>query len=248
MTEVRDDAYDFYPCLVDGEPASIYVNLRFEHERSDADTRYWIAVAMRDAGPYGIGTADEAAALDAVELAAIARARELGLVYVGRLRTHGVWEVTFYGPAGHVEALRDAASTRADARRVEAGSQHDPAWSYYRELLLPDRERRQWMDDRRMVQVLAEQGDDPRRPRRVDHALRFASARARDAFVATAARAGFTLDRASEVDEPELPFAAHVFRTDAVELDHIHEVVMTLVDAAEPHGGRYAGWTAGIER
>jgi hypothetical protein len=37
-----------------------------------------------------------------------------------------------------------------------------------------------------------------------------------------------------------------VHRLDVTELDHIHEVVMILVDAATPLGGRYERWEAAI--
>ena len=66
------DAYDFYPCLVDDAPASIYVNLRFEHEQLAAhNTRYTVAIRMRDRGEHGIGTAEEAADMNLVEEAII---------------------------------------------------------------------------------------------------------------------------------------------------------------------------------
>src|SRR5690606_16060455 len=110
--------------------------------------------------------------------------------------SRGAWETTFYGPAGQVETLRAVALEHAGTRRVEAGSEPDPQWTYYRELLLPDAERRQWMDDRRLVQVLREQGDALSTPRRVDHWANFASAEARDRFVAHAGRDGFTLEEA----------------------------------------------------
>ena len=47
--------------------------------------------------------------------------------------------------------------------------------------------------------------------------------------------------------EGERPFLASLWRTDNVELDHVHDVVMILVDAATAHGGRYEQWSAGIE-
>lgn len=238
-----DAAYDFYPCLVDGAPASVYVDLRFEDAPlpAGADTRYWLAIAMRDAGPHGIGTGDEAAVLDRAE-EAIARAlAERGVTYVGRVRTGGSWEATFYGPPGHTDSLRAAASrARLDDRRVETGAEHDPDWRYCRELLLPDAERKRWMDDRRLVQVLREHGDLLAEPRRVDHRATFSTASARDAFVAEAARAGFTAGAVTDAR------VARVSREDPIELDHIHEVVMILVDAATAHGGHYDGWTAGI--
>lgn len=247
----RSHAYEFYPCLVDGQPASIYVDLL--HERAEqrppgADTRYTIAFQMRDAGPHGIGTSEEGDALDVAEEAVIARARDVGVTYVGRLRSHGVWESVLYGPAGHRDALHAAASENAGERRIQVRDVPDASWSYYTELLLPDAERRQWMDDRRLVEILAEQGDVLAKPRRVEHRASFPTEPGRDAFVAAATSAGFTLDQASLDDTAERPYQASVYRTDPIELDHIHDVVMTLADAAVANGGIYERWVSSIER
>ena len=104
---MSDDAYEFYPCLVDGAPASIYVNLKYEDARlAEADTRYHVAVRLRDAQQYGIGGEEEAAELDAAEEAIIGTASSTGLAYVGRIRHGGIWESTFYGPPGREDALR----------------------------------------------------------------------------------------------------------------------------------------------
>ncbi|MEJ7600883.1 MAG: DUF695 domain-containing protein [Kofleriaceae bacterium] len=236
-----DDELEFYPCVVDSAPASIYVNLRFEDAQpADHDTRYTIAIMMRERGEHGIGTADEAEALNLVEEALMARAYTLGITYVGRLRARGVWEVTFYGSRGHLNALRGLAIERAGERHVAAIMKPEPTWTYYRELLLPDAERRQWMDDRRMVQIMIEQGDRLPTPRRVDHRLSFPDASAVPQFVAAAIAAGFT------VDGTDAEHRVLVHRQDAIELDHIHDVVMILVDAATPLGGRYDLWIASI--
>ncbi len=234
------DAYDFYPCLVDDAPASIYVNLRFEHEQLAAhDTRYTVAIRMRDRGEHGIGTAEEAADMNLVEEAIIECAAEREVIYVGRVRTRGVWEIVLYGMPGHLDVFRALAMARAGDRRIDARSEPDATWRYYRELLLPDAERRQWMDDRRMVQILGEQGDRLVTPRRVDHRLVFPTPAARDAFVTAASAAGFTVDG---IDDTRV----RVHREDPIDLDHIHDVVMTLVDAARLHGGDYERWEAGI--
>jgi len=240
------DQYEFYPCLVDGAPASIYLNLRFEDEERVAseNTAYWLAVKMLDEGEYGIGTAEEAELLNAIEEAVIARASTAGLHYVGRVRTGGIWEMTFYGPAGHVDLIRGAANDLAIGRKTEVRSQTDADWSYYRDFMLPDAERRQWMDDRRLVQILKEQGDALVTPRRVDHRATFTTAAARDAFVETLRTQRF--EAAPHADDTSGSFGAHVFRTDPIELDHIHDVVMIVVDAARAHGGAYAGWKTEI--
>lgn len=237
------DAFDFYPCLVDGKPSSIYVNLGFEKEKpAGADVRYTIAIAMRDPGPHGAGTADEGEILNAFEERAIATLAPYGLIYAGRLRTHGLWEITFYGPVGqlaHVEALG-----APGPRRVQAHQDADPGWRYYHELLLPDEERAQWMDDRRLVQILEEQGDRLTTPRAVDHWAYFPSAEQREAFFERARALGFT----AEAEESEHGHGARATRTDPIELDHIHDVVMSLVDAAKACGGEYDGWETSIER
>jgi hypothetical protein len=245
-----DDAFEFYPCLIDGAPASIYVNLRYEGVTppTTADTRYSVTVRMTDRGPHGIGTAEEGEALDATEQSVIGRAEEAGLVYVGRTRSRGEWEMTFYGATGEADRLRDAVAAHAAARTTEVTTDYDPAWRYYAELLLPDAERKRWMDDRRMVDILTEQGTDVSQPRRVDHRASFSTEQARDAFVEAAVREGFTHEPRPVLRESsvERRFNAQVFRVDRIELDHIHDVVMTLVDAAATHGGVYDGWTAGI--
>src|SRR5205814_6517689 len=176
------DAFDFYPCLVDGAPATIYLNLRFEHERPvGADTRYTIVIRMRDPGPDGAGTAEEADVLNAFEERAIEELAAHELVYVGRLRKQGSWDISFYGPPGQDDAVR-AFAERTD-RMAVVDVQRDETWRFYVELLFPDAERLQWMDDRRLVQILGEQGDNHATPRRVDHWAYFATAAARDAFV-----------------------------------------------------------------
>ncbi len=240
------DDFDFYPCLVDGAPASIYVNLKFEREQPALDTRYTVAIRMREPDTHGIGTTDETAALNLVEEAVIATALEHGIMFVGRLRTRGIWEIVLYGPAGHVDALHAVVHERVGVRRIEVRSADDPAWTYYSELL-PDAERRQWMDDRRLVQVLRDQGDVLVTPRRVDHWASFATAAARDAFIAAVTGNGFALAEAfHDADDDERPFGAWVHRIDPIELDHIHDVVMMLADAAGANAGTYDGWETSI--
>jgi hypothetical protein len=244
---VSEDAFEFYPSLIDHKPASICVNVRFEAEHPEgADTRYQISIRMRDPGPHGIGTVDEARALNAFEESAIAQLATHDLFYVGRERCDGLWEITFYGPAGREADVRSAAA--AIDRPCEVLIRLDADWRYYVEILLPDEERYQWISDRRIVTILREQGDSGSTPRRVDHWAYFPTAEARDAFVATVNADGFELDGATSDGKGQRTYGAHVYRTVPVELDHIHDVVMALFDAAAQHGGEYDGWETSIER
>ncbi|HEY1811147.1 MAG TPA: DUF695 domain-containing protein [Kofleriaceae bacterium] len=238
------DEWEFYPCLVDDRPASIFLNLRYEQTRPSppVETLYWARIHMADAGDHGMGTPSEAEALHRLEDAFIAAATKYGLVYVGRLRNAGNWQLTFYGAPDHDDALNALARAKLGERQFEIGSKPDADWTYYREFLLPDAERRQWISDRRLVGVLQEHGDVLATPRRVDHWVYFETAASRQGFVEGAIREGFALESLLDDDASPPRFGAQVFRDDHVELDHIHAVVGTLLEIAEEHGGDYDGW------
>jgi hypothetical protein len=241
------DEWDFYPCRIDDYAASIVLNLRYDGSEPPpgATTLYRVRLPMREPGDHGVGTAAEAAAMNMFEELVAQRASDGELIYVGRIRSRADWELVFYGPADRSAALQAVRDVFVD-RLTYLDVRTDPDWGYYRELLLPDAERRRWMHDRRLVDVLAREGDSLAMPRRVDHWAHFADAAARDRFVTAAVQAGFTLQRAAEVKDKPLPFGAQVYRVDAVELEHIHDVVIQLVELAAADGGEYDGWETAV--
>lgn len=242
------DEWDFYPCLIDGAPASIFLNFRYEHAAppSALDTLFRLRVQMLEPDEHGMGTTNESTEFNTLEDAMAARATEAGLCYLARVRAGGLWELAFYGAPACKDAIQSLRALFTN-RRTYIDIRPDADWGFYREFLLPDAERRQWMEDRRLTDALAERGDPLERPRRVDHWAHFATAGARDHFVRDALQAGFALQRAASVEHHELPFGAQVFRTDAVDLEHIHDVVMELRELATKHGGDYEGWESPVE-
>jgi hypothetical protein len=246
MTMAGEDEWDFYPCRIDDYEASIVLNLRYDglEPPAAATTLYRVRVPMREPDEHGMGTAAEAAAMNDFEEEVARRAADIDLLYVGRIRSRADWELVFYGaPDRPIQTVRDVFVER----RTYLDVRPDPHWGYYRDFLLPDDERRRWMHDRRLVDVLAHHGDSLTKPRRVDHLAQFATADARDRFVEAAMRAGFALQRAAEVKHKPLRFGAQLFRLDAVELDRIHDVVMELVELAADEGGEYEGWESPVE-
>jgi hypothetical protein len=241
-----EDDWEFYPCRIDDYAASIVLDLRYDGQPPPAAATmlYRVRLPMREPDEHGMGTAGEAAAMNAFEAEVAKRATESELLYVGRIRTRADWELIFYGPPNApIQAVRDVFVDR----RTYLDVRPDADWGYYRDFLLPDDERRRWMQDRRLTEVLAREGDSLTTPRRVDHWAHFATAEARDRFVHAATQAGFQLQRAAEVQGKQLAFGAQLYRVDAVELDHIHDVVMELVELAAHEGGSYEGWESLVE-
>lgn len=247
-----EDKWDFYPCQVDGAPASIFLNLWFEDTSplSPADTLYRARIVMRDKAEHGMGSAEEAAVLHPFEDRLVSFAKQLSLFHVGRLRNHGAWDLVFYGPPGLLESFHALSHgiDGLDGRELEVGSKPDPSWECYRGFLLPDTERRQWMRNRSVVEALERAGDLAAVARRVDHWVYFSTKRSRASFARVAARAGFTVEDAINSPADEHGFGARVHRSDIVELAHIHSVVMHLVELAGQHQGDYDGWETSVEK
>ncbi|MEZ4223097.1 MAG: DUF695 domain-containing protein [Polyangiaceae bacterium] len=243
MSDEQGD-WDFYYCRVDDAPASIFLDFQYLQERPALDTLYYAGLQMLDPDDHGMGSTDDAKLLWALEDAITASAQEAGFTYVGRLRNHGDWQLTFYGAAGKeetleavvVEALKDV------ERGYRIGSKEDPEWGYYHEFLVPDEERWRWIMDRRVVQQLEAQGDPLSVPREVDHFLFFPDADRRDAFAKEAAALGFRCNVLDPDETLERAFGLSLHRDDGVELNYIHDLVMSLVEMAAPHDGDYDGW------
>jgi len=249
--EIRD-AWEFYVCRVEDAPASIFLNLGFEPHvpLGDADTLYVVRIELHDPDEHGMGGAAEAELLRSIEDRITEGAQATGLYYVGRVRSEGVWQLTFYGRTGWSDALLPTHTTLEllAGRHVAVRTMPDPDWGYYREFLLPDAERRQWIEDRHVVEALQDRGDTLTLARPVHHWAFFASASARAGFVADAEREGFVVAEQVDTAEGARAFGARLDRVDAVELDHIHDVAMALAALAERHGGAYDGWEASVER
>jgi regulator of RNase E activity RraB len=236
------DVWEFYPCRVDDAPASILLNLTYREERpSGRDTLYYAGLQILEPGDHGMGTGADVERLQRAEQAITNAAANAGFIYVGRLRTAGDWQMAFYAAAAKQDALEEIVARERGERGYRIGSKEDAAWEYYDDFLMPDAERWQWIMDRRVVEQLAEAGDQHALPRPIDHYVYFPDKAGRDAFVAAVEAQGFEAE-ATEETEAEPSLGAHVVRTDAVELHHIHQVAMELIELASTHGGDYDGW------
>jgi len=244
---LKDD-WDFYPCRVDDAPGSIFLNLALAHQLGvlEEDTLYAVAIRMAECDAHGMGSADEAEVLHPVEDALVSALTAQGLCFVGRLRNHGLWQVTFMGPPDHEPHVERLAGAHLDPlpRSFSIVAKHDPEWTYYSDFLFPNEERMRWIQDRRVVDALQREGDPLTASRRVDHWIYFPDSESQAAFVSAAAEAGF---QALEPRGTAPDFAVQVHRIDAVQLESIHEVTTFLADLAARFDGDYDGWETEVE-
>lgn len=247
------DEWDFYLTRIDDTAASFFLNFwyRTHAPLAGVDTLYRCDLQMLDPGPHGLGESEDAGKLQDLEERICAKAGDRGLFFVGRIRWNGTWLLRFFGPPGkadELQAITRKAVGKKPVRKFDVDFTTDPEWSHYYDFLCPDDERMQWIQDRRVVESLMERGDPLKRPRRVDHWVYFEVAGKRDAFVRAATDAGFALESAHEDATSERRYCAQIHRVDAVELEEIHDVVMSLIELALDHDGEYDGWETSVER
>ncbi len=245
VPSAADMQWEFYLADTDEGPFSVMFVLDYADVAplADAPMRLDVGIPMRSPGPNGLGDASEAEEMNRLDLA-LHRELETRLAAraVGRIRGGGMWIFVYYAPSdeGLEDAVR-AALAGSPGREFDVGSERDPSWSAYRESLLPDRERWQWIQDRRVVDALESQGDPLTTPRSVEHFLYFEQEDARARFAEAARERGFTVVGES-AGEGDARFGIRVSRVHAVDLDAVHAVVMELVELASASDGEYDGW------
>jgi regulator of RNase E activity RraB len=211
--------------------------------------RVW--VDMLDPREDGLSSNDEAPTLHEIEEHLV---RTLGEMcdarFAGRITGNNRREFYFYAPA-HADLEEAVLSTSREYPNysIEYGHQHDPDWRQYLELLYPSAEDWQRISNRRVIEQLAEHGDDASIPRLVDHMAYFPSAESPQAFAARAIALGFALDSAEFDEDPrtEPPYSLVLKREDPVTWDHIDKVTLELAEIAESLGGDYHGWGCQVQ-
>lgn len=244
------EQWDSYLATIDEKPGSILVNLWMaEHAPlEDVDTLHQWALQMRDPGPHGMGTPEEAQGFDALEDEITKELRAAGFYSVGRMRHAEHWQVSYYAKGDREAEFKKILGGQLGpiVEHVQIGVVGDPDWDYFFGMICPDRQQVQWMSDRDLVMQLQEQGDTLV-PRVVEHFCYFKQEAEARAFSAEADERGFAA-RIAEAEpeegaEPvELPWMVEVTKTTSVELHEVHVVVMQLVELAEACGGQYDGW------
>lgn len=228
------DGWDFFEGWSEGNAARIAIDLRIAEE-VPIEARPWllrVRVPRADA---------DAAFLEA--LAQAVRARHEA-VLVARVETDDHVELVLHGTRHeHLKDAATAAIARFPGKRAQVRSAHDSPWLHVRERLLPNLYQQQWMQDRRLVEAMAQGGDRVEVPRWVEHTFYFRSVEAREALVARVHALGFEADAATDGDG-HLRFGLIVRRRDPVTLEHIHAVACELIEHAEEVGGQYDGWGA----
>jgi regulator of RNase E activity RraB len=242
------DEWDFFFASVDDAVVSIFVDLGIRPEVPIEARPWllWVHVDMQAPRPDGLSSSEEAPRLkevgDALDAAVSATC---GAQLVGRVTGAGKRE--FYFHAAEPGPLDDAVAQvmkSFEGYEFQLGSVFQPEWEYYLGTLYPSDTNLQRMQNRRLLEGLAAEGDVHELPRKVDHWLYFADEEGRTACRDTLTAIGFEVEEESltEDDAAQLPFALVVSRVDSVDKQSINGVTLELVRLAGEYRGDYDGW------
>jgi len=245
------EAWESYFTTVDDCPAAIALDFAVGEHAPIASKGNLLAVMiyMNEPGEHGLGDGLDPEALRHVEQQVVhAYEQELHVLFVGRVRSQGVWQLYFYGEQSEpIERRAAELLSGFSGWEQDLHIESDPEWNLYFDLLFPDRERLQWIQDRKVCEALAEQGDPLVVPRRVDHYAYFPTSADRQRFIDATGKRDFEVEEVGfDPDEEDLAFTVRLHRNESVELEAIHEVVMTLISSATEHDGLYDGWETSV--
>src|SRR5215469_1539338 len=141
------DEWGFYPCQVDGEPASIYLNMGIGRVAPLADfgTAARLRLRMNNPRPDGLSSHEEYDKLTAIEDALKEEIeRNSATIYVGRNTSGGCRDFFFYtGDENAFHAAASAVIARFNNYRTETELWPDGEWRFYFDFLYPDDDQKQ---------------------------------------------------------------------------------------------------------
>ena len=249
---VHTPEWDFYQTEIENEPASIALDVALGDVAPVEELPFmlWVSVKLMSPDENGFPTAEEAKTLAAMEDEINDVLHPLDAIQVGRIKAGGMQDLYFYAPTdeGFAEAILEVMKDYPDylfATDVD----DDPEWNEYLGNLYPDHYQFQSMQNRRVLDELAAGGDDPSKPRPVDHLIEFDTEHDRAAFIADAVKQGYTvLSENKEKSQESTVFNVNIVRDDTVERAHVDEYVWAVITLAEKYKGSYTGWGCEIAK
>jgi hypothetical protein len=173
-----------------------------------------------------------------------------GAQLVARVTGTGRREFYFYAEEpGELQAAAASALNSFEGYAHEFGSTFQPDWDQYR-MLFPSESNLERMQNRRLLESLAEQGDMHEVPRKVEHWLHFADEETRTACRDTLTAIEFAVEDESrlEDEDEDLPYQLVVSRVDSIDSHTINGITLELARVARESGGLYQGWECAVTR
>lgn len=239
--------WEFYICPVDNYLASIALDIGLAEELPLEKMDWLIAVSVELQQPVegGFTSPEEHPILSEMEekLAAAIK-NEAGGIQVGRVTGGGTRDILFYVPSGKEMSRIVEEVMEKFPHKYKIHQQEEPKWATYWEFLYPNPWQIKMIENRHLIEQLAEQGDSPEIERPVDHYLYFTTEEKVILFKEEVESWGkeWRIVEINEVENEEFPWSVHVVCQQPTDLISVNQRSGRLFEAAYNLGGQYDGW------
>lgn len=239
-----DGDWDFYFLRVDGQPASIYLDLSFAKLAPLKSNSFlgYIRIAMQHPRQDGLSSDQEFESLISLEDHLVSSITDAtSTKYVGRNTSSGNRDFYFY--ATDAEQFQTAAGSAIKAYpsyQAEIGTRPDPDWKAYLNFLHPSELDLQRILNRRVRQQLERSGDNANAMRKIDHLVYLPDRASQLLLRERLENMGFKVDHADMEVNSAGTFSIAFSRIDRpADIDVVVEQILT---ASTDFGGDYDGW------
>jgi hypothetical protein len=245
--------WDFYFARVNDAVSSIFVDLgiRADVPLEKRPWLLWVWVQLQAPKADGLATNEEARALHEIGGALDSMvSATCGAQMVARITGNARREFYFYAEEpGELQTLAAGAMKEFPRYKYETGSTFQPEWDQYL-MLFPSDTNLERMQNRRLLESLAEQGDAHAVPRKVEHWLYFSDEATRSACRETLMAIDFVVEDEGLNEEAggEMPYGLVVSRVDSVDSHTINGITLELQRLAGEYCARYDGWECAVTR
>ena len=244
-------SWDFYQCLVNDKPASIYLNLGLASRAPLAGypELFYLRIPMCQPREDGLSSQAEFETLNQIEDKVVeALTADNKMIYVGRLTSDGCRDLFFYSSSDDIdeEALELSLSDFSEYA-WEGGINPDPDWETYFQLLMPSETQLESIKNRRVCDAMVEKGEVFKTPREIMHWAYFATETAASEYTAKVQAAGYQVLDTQLQDNDDERYCVQVRNVGIPSHQQIDEFTLPLFQAAVELGGRYDGWESAVK-
>jgi Family of unknown function (DUF695)/Regulator of ribonuclease activity B len=245
--QTHTPAWDTYLRENDSSVYSVMVDLGWVEKAPVKQQTLALYIALEMLKPYGNGLPSyaEKASLDSIEDALVAvMGKKYKATYTGRISGNGLREFYFYardsaGFNNEVAAVMQAFPAYSYQPLVVL----DNRWRFYFSVLYPTAREMEWIQNRRLTEVLLKNKDNPSLVHDIDHWVYFSTPKDRIDFLEAIKEKQFTIVRQDFISEKKgTPYRVHLARKDKTEFAAINTIALYLYDKAIEHKGLYDGW------
>lgn len=245
-----DPHWASYLCNVNDKLASIFLDIHLRNLAPDHGRPWllWVWIYLKQPRQDGLSSSEEFPTLCAIEDSLNSAITEGGRsAFAGRITTDSRREFYYYAPnTDRFEVATRESLNRFPDYEFDTGTQHDPQWNQYLNVLFPSDDDLQRILNREVLDVMEREGDEPETPREVLHWAYFPSEKCRADFEAAVIAKHYRVDSESHLPESENPYGVCFGKVQNCTAEAIDKGVLDLSKLAERFHGEYDGWEAQV--